>query len=68
MGAVLAGKGAGGILPRRAARVQHDYRVQRGQDLRDAVDNYAKIEEAGAVPFIPFKTNHTGASGVFYPH
>jgi transposase len=28
-----------------------------------SLDNYAAIDRAGAVPYIPFKSNHTGAGG-----
>jgi transposase len=28
-----------------------------------SLDNYAAIDRAGAIPFIPFKSNHTGAGG-----
>ena len=28
-----------------------------------SLDNYAVIDRAGAVPFVPFKSNHTGAGG-----
>jgi transposase len=28
-----------------------------------SLDNYAAIDRAGAIPYIPFKSNHTGAGG-----
>src|SRR3982750_2704387 len=28
-----------------------------------SLDNYAVIDRAGATPFVPFKSNHTGAGG-----